>query len=42
MCRMTKEHITCRDLRKFRVYEGTWYPTTLEDQGLRMSVQAST
>jgi hypothetical protein len=34
MCRMTKEHLAYHDLRKIRVSGGTWYPTTLEDQGL--------
>jgi hypothetical protein len=37
MCRTTKEHLACR-----WVSGGTWYPTTLEDQGLQMSGQAST
>jgi hypothetical protein len=30
----TKEHLTCRDLRKNLVSKGTRYPTTLEDQCL--------
>jgi hypothetical protein len=42
MCRATKEHLACHDLRQTRVFEGTRYPTTLEDQGLRMSGQTST
>jgi hypothetical protein len=37
----TKEHLAWRDLKQTRVSEGTRYPTTLEDQGLRMSGQAS-
>jgi hypothetical protein len=41
MCRVTKEHLACRDLRKSRVSRGTRYPKTLEDQGPRMSGQAS-
>jgi hypothetical protein len=41
MCRVTKEHLACRGLTKIRVSGGTRYPTTLEDQGLRMSGQAS-
>jgi hypothetical protein len=36
MCHTTKEHLACRDVRKIRVSEGTRYPTTLEDQDLRM------
>jgi hypothetical protein len=42
MCHTTKEHLACRDLRKIRVFRGTRYPTTLEDQSLRMSSQVST
>jgi hypothetical protein len=42
MCRATKEHLACHDLRKIWVSGGTWYPTTLNDQGLQMSGQAST
>jgi hypothetical protein len=41
MSRTTKEHLAWCDLRQTRVSEGTWYPTTLEDQGLRMSDQSS-
>jgi hypothetical protein len=37
----TEEHLAWRDLRQTRVSRGTQYPTTLEDQGLRMSGQAS-
>jgi hypothetical protein len=42
MCRVTKEHLACCNLRKIRVLGGTRYPTTLEDQGFRMSGQVST
>jgi hypothetical protein len=42
MCRASKEHLAYCDLRKIQVSGGTRYPTTLEDQGLRMSGQAST
>jgi hypothetical protein len=42
MCHTTKEHLTCRDLRKNWVFRGTRYPTTLEDQSLRMSSQVRT
>jgi hypothetical protein len=42
MCRATKEHLACHDLRKIWVSGGTWYPTTLNDQGLQMSGQATT
>jgi hypothetical protein len=42
MCRATKEHLACYDLRKIWAHGGTRYPTTLKDQGLRMSGQAST
>jgi hypothetical protein len=42
MCCATKEHLACRDLRQTWVSRGTQHPTTLEDQGLRMSGQAST
>jgi hypothetical protein len=41
MSRATKENLVWRDLRQTRVSGGTWYPTTLEDQCLRMSGQAS-
>jgi hypothetical protein len=41
MCRATKEHIACHDLKKIRVSGGTRYPTTLEGQGLQMSGQVS-
>jgi hypothetical protein len=41
MDRATKEHLACCDLRQTQVSGGTQYPTTLEDQGLRMSGQAS-
>jgi hypothetical protein len=41
MRRTTKEHLARRDIRKTQVFGGTWYPTTMEDQGLRMSGQAS-
>jgi hypothetical protein len=41
MSRATKEHLAWRDMRQTRASEGTQYPTTLEDQGLRMSGQAS-
>jgi hypothetical protein len=37
MSRAIKEHLAWHDLRQNRVSEGTRYPTTLEDQGLRMS-----
>jgi hypothetical protein len=42
VCYTTKEHLACRNLRKIRVSGGTRYPTTLKDQGLWMSGQAST
>jgi hypothetical protein len=41
MRRATKAHLAWRDLRKTRASEGTRYRTTLEDQDLRMSGQAS-
>jgi hypothetical protein len=41
MCRAIKEHLACRNLRQTRVFEASWYPKTLEDQGLQMSSQAS-
>jgi hypothetical protein len=41
MSRATKENLVWRDLRQTRVSGGTWYPTTLEDQCLRMSGQTS-
>jgi hypothetical protein len=31
MCRGTKEHLACDDMRKVQVSGGTRYPTTLED-----------
>jgi hypothetical protein len=34
MCHTTKEHIACCSLSRTRVFEGTQYPTTLEDQGI--------
>jgi hypothetical protein len=42
LCHATKEHLACHDLRKIWVSGGTQYWTTLEDQGLWMSGQAST
>jgi hypothetical protein len=42
MCRVTKEHLACLSLRQTHVSGRTRYPTTLEDQGLRMSGQVST
>jgi hypothetical protein len=42
MGRTTKQHLACHDLRKILVSGVTRYPTTLEDQGHRMSGQAST
>jgi hypothetical protein len=42
MSHATKEHLAWRDLRKIWVFGGTRYPTTLEDQGLRMPGQVST
>jgi hypothetical protein len=41
MCHATKEHLACHDLRKIWVSGGTRYPTTLEDQCLRMSGHTS-
>jgi hypothetical protein len=41
MCRTTKVHLARCSLRQIRVSGGTQYPKTLEDQGLRMSGQAS-
>jgi hypothetical protein len=42
ICRTTKDHLACRDLRKIWVSGGAWYPSTLEYQGFRISGQAST
>jgi hypothetical protein len=41
ICCVIKDHLACRDLRKIRVPKRTRYPTTLEDQGLRISGQTS-
>jgi hypothetical protein len=41
MSRVTKEHLAWHDLRQTQVSRGTQYPTTLEDQCLQMSGQAS-
>jgi hypothetical protein len=38
---MTKEHLAWRNMRKTRAAGGTRCPTTLEDQGFRVSGQAS-
>jgi hypothetical protein len=41
MCHVIKEHLAYCGLRQTRVSGGTRHPKTLEDQGLRMSGQAS-
>jgi hypothetical protein len=41
MSRATKEHLAWHDLRQTWVTRGTQYPTTMVDQGLRMSNQVS-
>jgi hypothetical protein len=41
MSRVTKEHLSWRDMRQTQVFGGTRYPTTLQDQCLRMSGQTS-